>query len=127
MAVIVCGVLAMPIGAVWYGPIFGKAWMKEIGKTEDEIREGFNPAKTYSLAFIGHLVVALVLAYFLSLTGAQSVADSVRVSLTAWVGFVGATMFINGLFSGISTRLFMINSGYFVMILLVYGIILGLW
>ena len=42
LAVLVCGVVSMIIGATWYGPLFGKKWMKEEGSTEEELRKDFN-------------------------------------------------------------------------------------
>lgn len=127
LAVLVCAIIAMPIGAVWYGPFFGKAWMKEVGKTEEELKKDFNPGKTYGLAVVGHFFIALVVAYVLQLFGAGSVVDGVRIALTAWFGFVAAPMFINGLFHGTSNKLFSINSGYHLINLLVFAIILVLW
>ena len=31
VAVLVCAVVSMVVGAVWYGPLFGKQWMEVIG------------------------------------------------------------------------------------------------
>jgi hypothetical protein len=38
-AVLVCGVLSMVIGFVWYGPLFGKKWMEIVGATFKDIEE----------------------------------------------------------------------------------------
>ncbi len=61
-AVLVAGIVPMVIGALWYGPIFGRRWMALMEKTEEEIREGFNPLKTYGVSFVLALVTAFVLA-----------------------------------------------------------------
>lgn len=126
LAVLVCGIIAMPIGAIWYGPVFGKAWMKEVGLTEEDVKN-FNPLKTYGLTFLAHLMMALIVAYFLELTGASTVVDGLRIALTAWVGFIGASMFINGLFTGKSAKLFTIDGGYHLLNMIIYGILLALW
>jgi Na+/glutamate symporter len=40
LAILVCGVVFMVLGALWYSPIlFGKKWMTFIGKSEEEIKE----------------------------------------------------------------------------------------
>ena len=44
LAVIVCGVISMIVGAMWYGPILGKLWMKQYGYTEEDLKKNFNPA-----------------------------------------------------------------------------------
>ena len=33
LAVLVGGVINMAVGFVWYGPLFGKLWLRLIGKT----------------------------------------------------------------------------------------------
>ena len=127
LAVLVCGVASMVTGFLWYGPIFGKAWMNEVGKTEEELKESFNPGKTYTLSFIGAIVTAITLAYFLSLTGAQTIMDALRVSITGWLGFIAAIVYVNSLYEDKTIRHVAINSGYQLVNLVVYGIILVLW
>ena len=127
LAVLVCGVLSMVTGALWYGPIFGKAWMQEIGATEEELKKEFNPAKTYSLAVLGHIIMALVIAYFISMTGAANIVNGIRVALAGWVGLIAAPFFINGLFNKKSMRLFIIDAGYQLVNSVVFGIVLVLW
>ncbi len=126
LAVLVCAVISMVTGSMWYGPLFGKAWMKETGMTEESVKD-FNPVKMYGIAFVAHFVIALVMGYVISLIGAEGVIGGIRVALTAWVGFVAATMLINGLFQGKSTKLFIIDSGYHLVNMLIFGIILVLW
>ncbi|GMU95237.1 DUF1761 domain-containing protein [Ignavibacterium album] len=127
LAVLLCGIISMIIGSVWYGPLFGKLWMKQYGFTEEDLKKDFNPAKTFGLAFVGHLVMALVLAYLISLTNAQSITDGLRVSLSCWLGFTAATMFVNSLFSRTTLTLFFIDSGYQIVNSIVFGLILILW
>ncbi len=37
LAILVCGVLSMVIGAIWYGPLFGKKWMEICGVNADDL------------------------------------------------------------------------------------------
>jgi hypothetical protein len=127
LAVLVCGVASMVIGFLWYGPIFGKAWMEEVGKTEEELRENFNPGKTYTLSFIAAVVTALALAYFLELTGAQTIMQSLRVSVTAWLGFIAAVFYLMSLFEDKTLRHVAISTGYYLVNMVVFGIILVIW
>lgn len=127
LAVFVCGITSMAVGAMWYGPIMGKAWMKEVGYTEEDLKKDFNPGKTYGLAIISHILMALVLAYFISLTNAISIMEGIRVSLSAWLGFIFLTMYINSLFAKKSLRLVLIDSGYQLVNMILFGIILVLW
>ena len=127
LAVLVSGVFSFIIGSLWYGPLFGKAWMEAVGKTEEDLKKDFNPAKTYGLAFVAHVVVAFTLAYFISLTGASTTQDGFRIGITCWFGFSAATMFINFMFEGYKTKLFFINVGYYLVFFIVATLILMLW
>ncbi|HSL90223.1 MAG TPA: DUF1761 domain-containing protein [Ignavibacteriaceae bacterium] len=127
LAVVVCGIISMLIGAIWYGPVFSKVWMKEVGYTEDDLKKDFNPGKTYGLAVVSHTFMALVLAYFLQLTNASAILESIRISLSAWFGFIFLTMFINSLFARKTFRLVAIDSGYQLVNMILFGIILVLW
>ena len=127
LAVLVCGILSMVVGAVWYGPAFGKLWMKQYNYTEEDLRKDFNPGKTYGLAVLGHMVMALVIAYLISLTNANTLIEGIRISLSCWLGFIASTMFVNKLFSRKSYTLFFIDSGYQFVNMIVFGILLILW
>ena len=83
-AVLVAGIVPMVIGALWYGPLFGKRWMALMEATEDELREGFNPLKTYGVSF----VLAVVTAYVL----AQLVADVAPGDVSSMEGSAGSGM-----------------------------------
>ena len=36
-AILVATIVAFALGGLWYGPLFGSAWLSAIGKTADEI------------------------------------------------------------------------------------------
>ena len=53
IAVLVCAVMSLVIGAVWWSPLmFAKAWQKEVGLSDDQLKQ-MNPAKTFGLTFYG--------------------------------------------------------------------------
>ncbi|MFN3694309.1 MAG: DUF1761 domain-containing protein, partial [Ignavibacterium sp.] len=41
LAVLVCGIISMVIGSLWYGPLFSKLWMKQHGFTEEDLNKNF--------------------------------------------------------------------------------------
>lgn len=128
LAVLVCGVVAMGLGVLWYSPfLFGKIWLDSLDKSEDDLKKKFNPLKTYGLAFVGHLIMAYALARIMVYTGADSVAQGIRIAFLCWIGFTAATMTINAVFEGKSIRLILVDGGYHLIVLHVFGIILGAW
>lgn len=127
LAVLVCGIISMLVGAMWYGPVFGKAWMNEVGYTKEDLKKDFNPAKMYGLAVVSHILMALVLAYLIALTNAATIMEGFRISISAWFGFIFLTMFINSLFARRTFRLVAIDSGYQLVNMILFGILLILW
>jgi hypothetical protein len=101
--------------------------MKQYNFTEEDLKKDFNPVRTFGLTVIGHILMALILAYMISLTNANSIQDGIRISLFCWLGFVATTMFVNNLFARKSITLFFIDSGYQLVKMLAFGIILISW
>ena len=60
LAIIVAGLVPMVLGALWYGPIFGKQWLSSMGKTNEEM-EPNNMALSYG----GALLVAMLISFSL--------------------------------------------------------------
>lgn len=127
LAVLVVSLLGFALGALWYGPLFGKAWMQLQGKTEEELKKDFNPAKTYTIAFIATFVMVFILAYFISLTGATTIIEGIRVALTAWFGFTLFSAILVNMFEGKSFKLLFINAFYHLALLLIAAVIIILW
>ncbi|WP_439131185.1 DUF1761 domain-containing protein [Polaribacter sp.] len=50
----------MILGAIWYGPLFGKAWMSEMGFTTESLKDT-NMLKTLAICFILSVLVAFAL------------------------------------------------------------------
>jgi uncharacterized membrane protein len=50
----------MFLGSIWYGPLFGKAWMGEMGFTEESLKDT-NMVKTLVICYILSVLVAFAL------------------------------------------------------------------
>ena len=50
----------MIIGFVWYGPLFGKAWMNQMGFTEESLK-GTNMLKTLLICYVLSFLIAFAL------------------------------------------------------------------
>lgn len=123
-AVLVAAVLAFVIGGVWYGPLFGKAWMAELGKTEDDIEPSPAP---FIISFFTSLLTAIVLAWLLLATGTSGLIGGATLGLITGIGFIATAMASDSAFCGWSFKLFMIQSGYRVLYSVVMGALLGAW
>ena len=127
-AVFLCGVLSMIIGFVWYSPILlGRTWMEEIDKSEEELKKDFNPVKTFGITFLFNLFIAFSLAQLMAHSNAVTVAAGIRMAFLCWFGFILAPMVINSLFENKSIKLLMVDAGHHLIVILVFGIVLGAW
>ena len=133
-ALIVCAIASMLIGWNWYGALFGKVWMKSAGIDMSAVHD---PAKRremqaqagpgYAAMFIGSLVMAYVLKHFLVYAGATSIGMGLQGAFWAWLGFIATSMLGAKFFEKKSWTYYWVNSGYQLVNLLVYSIILVSW
>ena len=133
LAVLAAAVVSMVIGYVWYGPLFGKMWMKEIGMSPKKMTEAMKKAmmKQYGLMFVGSLVMSYVLAHavifsstYMHMEGAMAGAMS---GFFNWLGFVAPVTLGSVLWEGKSWKMWCINNGYYLITLVVMGKILAMW
>ena len=121
---IVLGAISnMVIGAIWYSPmVFGKIWMNLAGITQKEIESGKKQMpKIYSMAFVGALITAYILAIFLDLVGAATIGEGLQI------GFLATTTLSTVLFENKKTNLYLLNNGYNLLSILVMSVILILF
>lgn len=126
VAVVAAAVINMIVGAAWYSPaLFGKQWSALLGKKMEDMRKNAGPG--YGVAAVTALVQAFILAKFVGYAGAATVMAGAGVGLMAWLGFTGATSASNTVFAGRPWKLWAIDSGYFLVVLIVNGALLATW
>jgi hypothetical protein len=125
VAIILCSIIAMVVGALWYSnALFAKPWMKEIGKKESEL--GSSNAG-YIIAMVANVVMTFVLANVIHEFSPRSVLAGAGVGLLMWLGFTATTAGMNYAFSGKSFKLFSIDTGLQLVVLMINGAILAVW
>ena len=124
LAVLAAAISAFAVGGVWYGPLFGKAWMEAFNISEADIAEA-NMVKIYGFAFLLTLLPAWALEIGFG-AGTDGWLDGLRHGLLAGVVFVAAFTGIQYLFESRPLQAFLINAGYSVLALTVMGIVTGL-
>lgn len=137
-AVLVCGVVSMVIGFLWFGPLFGKQYMKYTGMTDAD-REKFmsdpnwkrKMNMSYGLAFVGALVMAFVLAHalvfastYLQITGLSA---GLQAGFWNWLGFVAPVTMGLVLWDKKPWGYWFLLNSYYLLQLLIFGVILALW
>jgi hypothetical protein len=128
LAVLVSAILSMVIGSIWYGPLFGKRWMKLIKMTKEDMEKGkANMPKTYGMMFVGSLVTSYVLALVINTVPIRTVAMGLTAAFWIWLGFIVAVKLSEVLFEKKVWELFFIECGYYFIFLGVAGAIFGAW
>ena len=123
VAVVAAAVASMVLGMIWYGPLFGKKWMELTGKKMDGKKEGM--MKSYAIMFIGSLVAACVLGFFVRTAGALDIMNGALVGVTAWLGFVATVTLGMVLWDGKPWSLYVLNNGYQLINFAIMGAILA--
>ena len=99
------------VGMIWYGGLFGKAWQKASGVTDEQAQSG-NMAVIFGLCFACEFLIAAVLWHLLART-----SPAPHVIMMMAVGFAGGVMIpamaINYLFQRKPLSLFIIDGGHF--------------
>ncbi len=135
LAVLVSAVVAFVLGMLWFGPLFGKVWTKELGFTmpsKEEMKKMQGAMmKSYALVFLGAIVMAFVLAHnvlfgsaYLSMDG---IASGLQAGFWNWLGFVAVPLMGSVLWEGRSWKFYGITAGYYLVDLLIMGSILASW
>ena len=124
-AVLVSALSTFLIGGLWYSPaVFGKAWMRENGLTEEGLKNG-NFVKIFGLAFFLALIAAINLAMFM---GPEDKPEMGALwGFLAGFGWVATFVGTHYLFERKSFKLFLINAGYSIVSLTLMGVIIAAW
>jgi len=128
LAVIVSAVVYFIIGGLWFGGIFSQAWLNAVGKSMEELQKTTMPeGALYTLAFIAALTLNYTLNALLNRGGKQSVAEGIKMAICLWIGIVVTTAGPIFMFSGASLRLFLLDTGYPLVAMIISGAIIGAW
>jgi hypothetical protein len=126
-AILVSAVIQWLLGAVWYSPaLFARQWAAMVGISKDSSK-----SKTMVLgmiaSFIGSLVTSFVLAHVVLWSGAQTFGIGALIGLILWMGFIAAPLWASYIYEGRPARLFAINTGYWLVALMISGGLLAVW
>ncbi|WAT19183.1 DUF1761 domain-containing protein [Aurantiacibacter sp. MUD11] len=115
LAVLLGSVAFFLIGAVWYGPLFGKTWMGLTGVNEETVKQpGRNPTWLIMLlCFLFEMLVVTMLGHSVARSSGQP-----HIVMMMAVGFAATIMApaigINYLYQMKPGKLFAIDAGYFI-------------
>ena len=124
-AVVIAGIVGYAAGALGYWG-WSKPWMKAQGFTPESMKASQSPVP-YLLAFVANLVMALMLAGVVGHLGidAVTIRNGVISAAAVWLGFVATTQAVNYCFGKRPLQLLLIDSGHWLVVLLLQGAVIG--
>lgn len=125
LAVIVCVVLAMVSGFIWYHPsVFFKPWWEGLGRAGEPVAA--NPI-IYIWTILAALVQAVFISFMVNTMGSTTAGAGAFAGFMLWLGFVAPTSLVNKLFAGQGFKVWAIEVGNHLVNFLIFGAILAAW
>jgi len=101
------------VGALWYTVLFGKAWQKAVGLSDEQLKTGASMPLIFGTCFVLEFIVVLTLGHLFAF-----LHPSVHAKMMMATGFGLAIMSpaigINYLYQRKPLKLFLIDAGHFV-------------
>lgn len=124
-AVFVAALVYMGIGMAWYGPLFGKYWMRLLGATPESMRN--MPLQAVVGGSVAAVCMAAVLSYASLYFAAVTVVHALLLAFWMWFGFVATTQAGSYVWEGKPFMLFVLNASFYFVALSIMSVILVLW
>lgn len=135
VAVLIAVVANFFFGFLWYTPLFGKAWAKEIGMSTDRKPTGGEMARGMIFMVIGNFLFAWVLAHNMAVWNPETwglppsdmspAAAAGMAAVFTWLGFYVPTDIGVVAWEGKSWKLFFINTCYHLISLVIAAMIIA--
>lgn len=126
VAILVAAASTFMLGGLWYSPVlFGRAWMQEMGFTEERLKALGGTGRIMGLSFVLELAMAVLLAVFLG--EKATLGSGLLAGAAVGFGWVALSLGVTYLFERKPLRLFLVNAGYHGVAFTIMGGILGAW
>ena len=122
LAVVVGAIVFIVLGAVWYGPLFGKKWSAETGMPMMKMTEMPKPDKLIG-AFIYSFVASAAINYFGAL---DDIEHSLVLALLLGVFVIGSYMYSQVVWAKMKMSVFIIDLAYTFVAIAVVSYVQGL-
>ena len=130
LAVLVSAIASMVVGSIWYGPLFGKKFMREMGMdswtSEKQAAMKKKMIPSYVLQFVASCVMFYILAGLIASFGHTTFGGGMMTAFIMWIGFVVPIKLGDAIWGG-KASLFWLSIGNMLVTLLVAGAIIGVW
>lgn len=117
----------MVIGSLWYGPLFGKMWMRLSGLNRESMKSmPLSALQAMVGGVLSSLVSSYVLFHFVNYFGVFDVGGALSLAFWIWLGFVATMQLGSFLWEGRPFKLFVLNAAQSLVSLSVAAVLLAL-
>lgn len=120
MAVAASTVAAFILGGLWYGPLFSKPWMREMGVGRD-FKPNLPRPLLFGLAILFNFIAAAVFGAFVGPN--PSLGLAIGAGLAVGVAWVAPCMVTTYMFASRSLALTAVDAGFPVAQFAIYGVL----
>ncbi|MBX2866761.1 DUF1761 domain-containing protein [Candidatus Kaiserbacteria bacterium] len=125
-------VIALIVSAIWYGPLFGKAWIRTHGADADDLKKRKEMQKKagplYVIQFLLVLFQIYVLAHYVK---GWDTVSGIENALWLWGAFIMPTVAASSMWTNDTAAVkwvrFLIQAGCQLVLFILFGYVLGVW
>lgn len=127
LAVIVCLVIHMALGSLWYSKfLFQDAWLK-LSKINTSQMNKDGMGKSVLIATVAGFILIFMLTQSIKAPQINTAIEAVEMTFWLWLGFIATVMLGTVLWEGKPWRLYLINSAYYLASMIISSLIIYFW
>ena len=121
------------LGFIWFGPLFGKQWMRIVGISMGEMTPAVRRSmmRSYTILTASVLVLSFVLAHLVAIAfevvDMEGVFAGVTVAIWLWLGFIVPVTLGPVLWENRPWKYWFITAGYYLVSLALMSAIFAVW
>ena len=125
-AILAATLLGFVLAMVWYGPLFGDAWLASLGR-DMAWAQAQSMGTPMIVSFLAQAVTFILFAWFMQRLDLRGFMPGLGLGLLVAAGFIVSAMATDFAWAHWSWRLFTLESGYRLVYMSLAGGILGAW
>jgi cytochrome bd-type quinol oxidase subunit 2 len=128
LAILCAGAAYWVLGFVWYSLLFGKMWA-----AEQERHRGTQPCPSGGMGpklistFVANVIAAAAMAYLIKRTGFMDMNHALKLAVATGLGFAGTAVTIISVWESKSTKVWVIDTGFYLLGAILLAVILISW
>jgi hypothetical protein len=113
LGVVLGAVAFFAVGAVWYTALFGKAWQRAVGLSDEQLKTGANMPLIFGTCFLLELLVSLTVGHIYAYTAPDD-RSKLMIAVGLAAGVMAPAIGISYLYMRKSLKLFLIDAGHLI-------------